>query len=276
MRHRDCEVRITYDGQALEEHNVQIENNAIECYIASESGKVFEIICKNETSTAISAGIAVDGRGFPRRMLVREGVSKPLICEDGVDGMRPLMFTDITLTDDEDAVRGLPRGSELGLIEVRIVRGRCEGLMPWAPPSVISVQNFGPIHETVKKGGMHCVQFGARISSGVTPQDTRLVNVVALDRWDIPYITFKFRYRTCAILQAQGIIQRPIPSGSAQNNNNEDDLDALEAQMRVLQERIERARMRGNHSPQPRVIKREQSVIHLGQFRGSIIDLTDD
>ena len=40
MRYRGCEIHIQCDGNALAEYNVEITDNIVECYVASESGKV--------------------------------------------------------------------------------------------------------------------------------------------------------------------------------------------------------------------------------------------
>lgn len=40
MRHRDFEVVIECDGQPLEEYTISVDGSAIECFVASEPGKV--------------------------------------------------------------------------------------------------------------------------------------------------------------------------------------------------------------------------------------------
>ncbi|EPS95264.1 hypothetical protein FOMPIDRAFT_92811 [Fomitopsis schrenkii] len=110
--------------------------------------------------------------------------------------------------DDEEAAKDLACEGQLGEIQTRIVRVEPGEPIEWTPSTVNETQNFGVIHESVKKVGMHCVSFGATV-----PIPRRKVyNVVYIDKVSSPYITFTFRYRPRAILQAEGIIEPdPIP-----------------------------------------------------------------
>ncbi|KAH9933752.1 uncharacterized protein B0H18DRAFT_981869 [Fomitopsis serialis] len=198
MRHRDCEV--------LDEHNVHIEGNVVDCYVASDSGKVFEVLCNNHSSEHISVWTAVDGQQFPRAMAMKAGnMDRKMTCEDGKNGTRSLMFSNIPITDDDDAAREMSCGSELGTIQVKIVRSIFKKKTSWTAPTVAKAQNLEPIHETAKKGGLHCVSFGATMP--VKKPRNKLLRVSRIDDWQAPYITFNFRYRPRAILQAHGIIE---------------------------------------------------------------------
>ncbi|KAH9833229.1 uncharacterized protein C8Q71DRAFT_774721 [Rhodofomes roseus] len=210
MRHRDCEIRITCDGEALDEHNVQLVDNTVECYVASEAGKIFEIICSNHSSSRTSSHAMVDGREFPRRWtLAPQSKDVTFLCEDGIDGFKPLMFSMISVTDDESAARELPWANDLGLVQIKVVRAEVVGAVPWSPPSIAQAQNFGHIHETVKKGGLHCVSFGPKTL--MPDAKKQLTRINCIDDWSTPYVTFKFRYRPLDILQAQGIVEPPQP-----------------------------------------------------------------
>jgi len=332
MRHRDCEIFITCDGKALEEYNVQVEGNVAECYIASESDKIFEIKCSNHSSTYFSVQTTVDGRQFPRRWSVKAGSKNDTLeCEDG-DGFKPSLFSRICVTDDDNAPRQLSYADSLGLIEIRVVRAAIEKVVPWQPPSASGPKDIGPIHETIKKGGMHCVSFGAIQPYKNTPE---LVVSSYIDLWTAPYIIFKIRYKPLAILHAQGIVEpavdqsrragpsrtrnspvvpntsspeREAANGARRRNARDDasdsdrprkrvrkdgtssspsspkgegddgneDLDELQAQMRAIRRKINRAQARKSRRSQSIAVKRESSPIEVGAFHGDVIDLTED
>jgi len=349
MRHRKCEIRITYDGQELDEYDVQVKDNVVECYVLSEAGKVFEIMCSNTSATRMSTSVAVDGREFPKGTTLKAGaLNRSLIHVVDVDKMKPLMFSDISVTDDDNATKELPSSiSNLGLIQVNVIRSKLKGEVPWTPLRNAEAQNFGPFHEKTKKVGAHCVSFGALTS--LSEPRTTLAHVVNIDNMSAPYIIFKFRCRPRAILQAQGIVQpivaerprdnsdpsddpfpargaslplqahspdgvarrkrhdsgsgrqlkRPRPDGGSSSliagplrvDNTEDakplvlkdedddsaeDLDALEAQIQAIRQRMDRAKKKRVRGSQPRIVKREPSRIQVGGFDGGVIDLTDD
>ncbi|KAH9933753.1 uncharacterized protein B0H18DRAFT_1115135 [Fomitopsis serialis] len=329
MRHRDCEIAITCDGKRLEEYNVQVEGNVAECYIASESDKVFEIKCSNHFSTYFSVQTTVDGQQFPRRLSVKAGFkNETLECADG-DGFKPLMFSRICVTDDDNAPRKSSYADSLGLIEIRVVRATIEKAVPWTPPPGPGPKAIGPIHETMKKGGMHCVSFGATQRHKNIPE---LVVPSYIDQWSAPYIIFKIRYKPLVILQAQGIVEPAVdqsrragpsrnspvvsnplspereaangarrrdahdasdsdrprkrarkdgssasPSSSkGEGDDGDDNLTALQAQMRAIRRKITKAQIRKIQRDQSTGIKREESPIDAGEFHGGVIDLTED
>ncbi|TFY64528.1 hypothetical protein EVJ58_g2561 [Rhodofomes roseus] len=357
MRHRDCEVHITCDGRTLDEYNVEVEGNVVECYVASEAGKTFKIKCSNHSLEHVSVLTAVDGQQFPRPEAMSGGrLNRTLRCEDGrVDGTRTLLFAEIPITDDENAPREIPDGKRPGTIEVKITRSRLKRKTSWAPSRKTKAQpeNIETLHETTKKSGMHCVSFGKTILC-CKPTNTKYVT--RIDRWSAPYVTFKFHYRPHAILKARGIIEiielngldgtapgdgvfavqedpltpttlpgvvdvslRPkrrdgsqaqadMPRKRLRRDSNPqaaepptedrlsttdaedakplvvkgevddgvEDVDALEAQIRALRQRVDRANTMKAHGGQSRVVKREVSPIRLGGFNGGVIDLTDD
>ncbi|TFY64506.1 hypothetical protein EVJ58_g2557 [Rhodofomes roseus] len=205
MRHRDFEIRITCDGKALDEYNVQVKGNTIECYVASDAGKIKS---SNHSSQHLSAFITIDGRKFPRSATMKpQGKNKSFVWRDSVEGKQPLMFSEISVTDDENVAREPSWAIDLGLVRMTVLRSKVLYERPWSPPPVTPMQNFGPIHETAKKGGMHCVSLGPRT---VDPNPTqKALKICCIDNHSAPYITFEFRYRPRAILQAQGIIERP-------------------------------------------------------------------
>ncbi|KAH9933758.1 uncharacterized protein B0H18DRAFT_981897 [Fomitopsis serialis] len=350
MKHRDCQIFIKCDGKVLDEHDVQVEDTVISCYIASEAGKEFTLWINNPSSTDISADISVDGRPFPYpSFLSAHQEDTALTYRDNASEIRALMFSDISVTDDESAASILPDASHLGLVQVHICRVQIGKDVPYEPPADVA-KNFGPLHEKTKKGGMHCVSFGAVTEIPITTNSM----AVLIDKVSSPYVTFNFRYRPQAILQAQGILQpvvaepplanlasdisvqrdapgcapledstprstrrrpagtigaegprkRPRHGGASssvssplettttrhaspvveskplvlkdEDVDDEDELNALRAQMRAMQGRMNVLEGRRSHTGRTPVVKRETSPVKAAKFDGDVIDLTGD
>lgn len=102
---------------------------------------MFEIQCENHSRGDKAVWAIVDGQQFPRADYVSgtANVIEKLIYEDGRDEIKPLMFSNISITglviptlmlsifpmiasDDENASRKVSCGNKLGLIEINVVR----------------------------------------------------------------------------------------------------------------------------------------------------------
>ncbi|KAI0732732.1 hypothetical protein C8Q72DRAFT_942747 [Fomitopsis betulina] len=307
---------------------------------SSEQRKVFEIVCNNYSDLNFSVYSAVDGRRFPRGSCIRALTCRQIRVEDGIDGFKPLLFSSIAITvgssDDEEVARVLACEGQLGGIQLLVLRSELGEQLEWSPSPVKETQNFGVMHETVKKVGMHCVSFGATVSTSKRP----LVMTTDIDTRSAPYITFTFRYRPRDMPltpSAQGEIDAsptpdrrlsenpsspelretqspargegieagclrkqpddPPPQLARRNDavkaspaaefgddatppvkdeDDVEDVDALEAQLSAIRQRIDHARAKNAGRSRSRVVKRESSPICVGRFHGGIIDLTDD
>ncbi|TFY64529.1 hypothetical protein EVJ58_g2560 [Rhodofomes roseus] len=152
----------------------------------------------------MALNVYVDNYEFSKKpIMTPKELSRSITCQVGRNGIRPLMFSNISVTDDEDAAEEIPRVDDLGLIEIFVGRVKVLHEVPWSPP-VGEPHNLGPVHESLKKGGMHCVSFGPTVANPY--RRGRAVETDGIDTWSAPYIIFKFKYRPLATLQA-GILQ---------------------------------------------------------------------
>lgn len=60
-------------------------------------------------------------------------------------------------SDDEEVARVLACEGQLGGIQLLVLRSELGEQLESSPSPVKETQNFGVMHETVKKVGMHCV-----------------------------------------------------------------------------------------------------------------------
>ncbi|KAH9833222.1 uncharacterized protein C8Q71DRAFT_194681 [Rhodofomes roseus] len=272
MKLRGFEVYIKCDGRRLDEYATGKEDGVISCYVSSEAGKEFEIRGANLSSTGMSAGISVDGRAFPTRICF-EPCFKPgasgMIPYYAGNGRRQLVFSEVRITDDENVASSLGELSQLGLIQVRISRALISRKQPRKPltdTGTVST-SLGPFHEKSKKGGLHCVELGATEAlperAGYTSQ--------YIDDLSSPYVTFNFRYRPRAILQAQGIIEldeaEPPRSDTSMDlpNTQSASTPGVDVESRVTLTRKRREERNPSDGPQkrPRTDKAVSSAIPL-------------
>ncbi|KAH9933759.1 uncharacterized protein B0H18DRAFT_1115140 [Fomitopsis serialis] len=267
----------------------------------------------------------VDGRGFPYRTHFKAGYADGEAAYMSCDKETlPLLFADVHVTDDENAASTLSDASQLDVIQILVFRIRSRWEVPYKHPTgtgALSAKS-GPIHETAKKGGMHCIEFGATWTS-LSPM---YFSADYVDNLSSPYITFNFRYRPSELLQVQGITQPPavqlpqltyhakgaataVPrtlkkatsSGRGQIvdercsrgscptagdfklfvvkvevEDDEADLKVIRAQLRTLQEQLDRIENNRSQSNRSVVTKREPSPVRVGNLQGNVIDLTED
>ncbi|KAH9852267.1 hypothetical protein C2E23DRAFT_192821 [Lenzites betulinus] len=209
MYHRGFEAWITDGNQeGIEEYNKQGEEGegrTASCYIPSESGKQFVIRWKDHGGEQhFSARAYVDGvrtRGKickPRAGGTRKGV------RISADAYRAFQFADLQTTDDDAALGNAANLEKLGTIELRVFHIRAETgrERPFRPRAFTGV---GTVHERSKKAGAHCVTLGETIPSGHGRGGTRSCKV--LNKKEGPFVTFVWRYRPAALLQAEGILR---------------------------------------------------------------------
>lgn len=126
MRHRGCEVHIQCEDEQLEEHNIRVQNNVIECHIASTAGKVgdcsalcysaylcsfavrkaLRIMCSKQSNAALTLKISIDGQDFPTNYTKRARKNDELVWKDDAGNIRPLMFREIIVTGQIDHCHG--------------------------------------------------------------------------------------------------------------------------------------------------------------------------
>ncbi|KAI0763443.1 hypothetical protein BD413DRAFT_616321 [Trametes elegans] len=209
MLHRGFEIWISDSGgQRLPEFGVELEGNdqkTMACCIPSERGKAFVIHSKEYNGMHVSVRHCIDGTYtisnvvYPYCTGTRAGIRT--VSEDTYS---PLLFADLPTT-------GAGALEKLGTIEVRVVRIHPTTARIGFTPAPFA--GVGAVHERSKKLGAHCVTLGERVK--IQGRVRGRVRSTPLDPREGPYVSFVFRYRPAALLQAQGIMPPPAPAGAA-------------------------------------------------------------
>ncbi|KAH8084345.1 hypothetical protein BXZ70DRAFT_1012029 [Cristinia sonorae] len=207
MLNRAFEVSIVSGGRKLEEYDVKLEDpKTMTCYIPSEANKSFSISFKSYFEEAsASVRCSIDGR--------RMGAS---VCRARHSGTRwgvrvapqfrqPFQFSELSITEEDNCMISDRIMENLGCIEVKVYRVQRYGRNREEFKSS-DIPEIGSINEKSKKAGSHCVSLGAarRCTSH------RRTDSVPFVPGEGCWVTFQFRYRPRAILQAQGIIPREL------------------------------------------------------------------
>lgn len=183
----------------------------------------------------------------------------------------PLQFTSLETTDNDNY---LDLGLELrgpGTVRVQMHRVLVTGQGDWKAGALPADKIV--VHEKSKKAGGHLIGLGEPKSCGfnITTNLTRPLTPPDRDPW----VTFEFRYRSAAVLQAEGIVSkdmRPILS--------ERERAALEARLRecetkdvTLSAQLAKLTARSSNIS----LKREPSPICVPESAvGTTFDLTLD
>ncbi|KAI0920840.1 hypothetical protein AcW2_005989 [Taiwanofungus camphoratus] len=206
-KHHQLSVSIVCDKKAFKEYSVKIENErTISCFIASEAGKTFKIRCKNRLSThAVGFNNYIDGRYQSGRIC---DPHERMECKGvmiSAESLRPFYFADIVTTDDDTIADPESAGlNAIGCIEIRVYRVSYD--LNSECNKYEECRETGPVHESSKMAGTHCVSFGDAIE-----YHSRKITVGYIDHENCPYATFKFFYKPRSVLQAQRIIRsRPL------------------------------------------------------------------
>ncbi|PIL23301.1 hypothetical protein GSI_14611 [Ganoderma sinense ZZ0214-1] len=127
----------------------------------------------------------------------------------GLDTEQAFEFANLKTTDDDELLSRLSNHTDVGAIEVGVVRVHAEGR-----PVSVTVDKFsgmGAVHERSKKAGAHSVGLGE--GSLVQPWTQMWVHD-PIDPLEGKVATFIFRYRPRDLLQAQGIMPLDRPQSS--------------------------------------------------------------
>ncbi|KAI1795879.1 hypothetical protein LXA43DRAFT_989893 [Ganoderma leucocontextum] len=296
-------AHICCDGKELEQYDVQLEDErTVTCWIPSESGKAFSVHWKEDASptpTLMQVTTLVDGRCVARHK--DSGFISGLVDRPGQ--VRPLLFSQLKVTDDEAVASSSPsalRLDKLGAIEVEMRRvdayHECEDFF-----SMGEVPEIGPVHEKSKKAGVHAVSIGAAAAC----KPTRKMMAIGLQNQ--PFAVFKFLYRPIELLRANDIAPRPPtankrpseardagtedagpsdPKRARRNpeeehevkaeqtdgeDEDEDRVTFLQEHIMMLQTQLAQAQAKKSKT----VVKREASPIHVPvDWANEVIDLT--
>ncbi|KAF9032280.1 hypothetical protein BDZ89DRAFT_1131415 [Hymenopellis radicata] len=198
---------INTDGKPLEEHGVEVHDDAreVSCWVPSEPGKTFSVHLRHK-QCPVETGIYVfvDGQYAGGGSIHPSSLSKKdyfSLWDVAISATtaRKLMFANVRFSDDDDLLDSMSSATaELG--EIRIEHWEV------APGPVVPFhghpyQEVGLVHERSKKGIAHYTQLGDPESVSTTTthfaiQVKRLLTVV-------------FRYRPFDVLQADGTAPPP-------------------------------------------------------------------
>ncbi|KAF8150147.1 hypothetical protein B0H34DRAFT_732740 [Crassisporium funariophilum] len=183
----------------------------VTCWIASEAGKTFSILCqKSHTECNCSGSTTLDGFDTGSFLLRKAQDNHPTeICGlvTSKTTMRPFRFSPISLTDDDAFLSSSSSTSNIGEIKLTFRRARMKGGdIEFDRVFVPSIPEQQKVHERSKKAITHQVSFG----EDVICDHPAPVNAVRKER----LVTFIFRYRPLDMLQAIGIAPRRPPAPS--------------------------------------------------------------
>ncbi|KZV82822.1 hypothetical protein EXIGLDRAFT_843396 [Exidia glandulosa HHB12029] len=180
-------------------------------WIASVPGERFSVHWEGPLLTPFCGQLYVDGTHVDGRV-VRVGQKPPQASithvADGKGTARPLVFSQIALTDDDRVRRRADDRAALdaiGTIRLEILRIANAAPAPRVPKSSLPTTQ-ARFHEKDKKLGGHHAILGQP-----TPAHVIAVAPQYLDDGE-PFIVFEFKYRAEDILLAQGIVKRPESS----------------------------------------------------------------
>ncbi|KAJ8092877.1 hypothetical protein PM082_023510 [Marasmius tenuissimus] len=259
--------------------------NTIACWIPSEEGKSFSIhICDNLVSKPTIIEYFIDGNRCGSTIL--RGQAPRSGCKHGFrvspEHVRPFIFSRMVTTDDDDAsILEASTGCSQDTGEIKVVIRHAMMLsgtprQPRSKPAP-SQQTFS---EKSKKGIDHQTGFGA-------PEVRRARFTNARSVGD-PIVTFCFKYRPLAMLQANDIASTPAASQAERKKRplsppkdraaadiydvdqdpDSEEVARLEARLKELRAKRPQKRVKVEHDPK---IKCERS-----QEGPEVIDLTTD
>ncbi|KAG9042792.1 hypothetical protein FS837_010381 [Tulasnella sp. UAMH 9824] len=282
---RSYKASVQVNGQDLPIYRPEYDEDTktATCWIASEDGEKFTIFCEQDKSLPHSTGVKVylDGHKNCATSCVWRDKHQNRIKGVRVSptARRPFLFASLETTDDDAYLDRTLDLKAPGTIRLQIYRVLITGSTKWKPYQIPETASV--VHERSKKAGGHITQFGkqktvdyastACLTEPYTPSDTS------------PWVSFEFRYRPAAILQAEGIMPKPqasLPESQGSGESDEEaeaahkaEILALEAEQAALDAR--KAALNAKFG-RPN-IKREASPIRVPRnTRWTVIDLTLD
>ncbi|PBL00235.1 hypothetical protein ARMGADRAFT_1159601 [Armillaria gallica] len=271
---------ISVDDVPLPEFGEEVfhADRKVTCWIPSEAGKTFCINWKHEELSGVgcTAGWAsVDGK-FVAGKTIDPGhgtVARVAGVVTSAVTVRPIMFTSLELTDDEELLHNSTL-SELGEIEIEIWRAQKLARKPFQGTSFGEV---GKIHERSKKAIVHCARTGDEIHVS-KPMDS--IDVKRLSH----LVTFIFKYRPLGILQANDIAPAPQPTPATRKRaaspddviDLSDDSDQEDNSSRIAKLEEELLQLKKRDAKRAKSGKRVKREVKLepNLTSGEVIDLT--
>ncbi|KAH8091037.1 hypothetical protein BXZ70DRAFT_954039 [Cristinia sonorae] len=275
-------AHIVVDGKEVEEYGLEeSDENNITCFIPSATDQTFSINLTSDYHEDVGFNAYMDGPWVSGQMCrPRTNVCMLGVRQSG-SLFRPFTFGALELTDDEDALMNKSAWSDLGCIELRVLR-----IVQGSHHVIPSTNNTtfisdGPVHERSKKSGSHRIKLGAP-QHGVR----EVVSVAYRDTVQKPFARIRFLYRPKGLLQAQGIIpSSPKPESRKRRKEEPHEEKPSPAERRKKEERLKALRAEAESleaelgmEGSPGRVKKESSPVRIRPSTGDndIIDLTED
>ncbi|KAJ3909105.1 hypothetical protein F5879DRAFT_934690, partial [Lentinula edodes] len=205
----EFEAWVTIDGRHAEEYQWQYipKQKLVQCWIASEVGKPFQIHwLDSKRSTATDGFVLLDGKKCGGSVISSDLDKPNYTCKEyirtGPTTVKPFEFSQTSLTDDDTRADPDLLTTELGQIELLIVRVRVKSYET-SQTRCASKQQL--IHEKAKKGIQHQTTFGKTVAS--TPRQAVRLEQIS----DDAVARFRFLYRPIDMLKAKGIASTDKP-----------------------------------------------------------------
>ncbi|KAF8077569.1 hypothetical protein FPV67DRAFT_1443193 [Lyophyllum atratum] len=287
LTYQDLSAWIMMDGKIQQVYAVDTPRpNSITCWIASESGKKFSVNWRNlSRSFPLQGTVAIDGVACDTHIMLDApsfpdrpnavGVSYARTSECT---RRDFMFAAIEVTDDDAYLHTADQTYNFGTITLELWRLYVSNVVskPFKHHPGNPVLESQLVHERSKKAGTHHVKYSEEYYSPAP-----VVDVVTAHKWDsFPYVNFTFKYRPLAMLMANGIVPRPIPTA---DQGTAAEIRALEAKLAVLRSKagsssgaawLPHRKIKNEPGMARRGLKPLRKGLHKNQ--PEIIDLTDD
>ncbi|KAG8960437.1 hypothetical protein FRC05_006851 [Tulasnella sp. 425] len=281
---RSYKVSIRVNGQDLPIYQPEYDQDTktATCWIALDEGQCYTVFYQQDETFryTTSTRVYLDGN---KAEVARALMGKGRNYSGCLDGGRvtetsrcPFEFASLRTTDD-DAYLGQSFGVNApGTIRVQMYRVRVTGDSSWEPCSVPEATSI--VHEKKsKKAGGHVTRLGRQEALVQVPRyyTSKPYHASDIDPW----VSFEFRYRPAAILQAEGIMPKPQVNDNHGYDYDDEEMGlkhkaeilALEAEQAALDARRTALRAKlGNFD-----IKREASPIRVPRNAVvGVIDLT--
>ncbi|KAF9479624.1 hypothetical protein BDN70DRAFT_878590 [Pholiota conissans] len=199
---------IVVDGAESKVYGVEHdgEDNA-SCWIESEMGKEFSIaFLQNKGASEYTAHVTLDGHKVSHIVYSKDCAQKQNVVSTiiiSATESSKFVFASLELTDDDGYLES--HSENIGAIIVTIRPIKSYKVVKATPTAYCKLPNSGKVHERLKKGLAHRVKYVAQ--QDATQSRRQLDQCEYHDQM----ITFTFRYRPLAMLQATGIIPHIPP-----------------------------------------------------------------
>ncbi|KAL5522196.1 hypothetical protein ACEPAF_2053 [Sanghuangporus sanghuang] len=207
----DCTVgiRLSDTGVLLEEYGAQVVERTVTTWVASESGKEFEIVFKaNNYPSSLQLVIFVDGielvnRGYDReRKMGREIVCKGISMD--ADTVKPFVFSDIVFPE-EDSVFDHNGMGDVGAIRIEVLQ--VVFTESRHPKYIVPSLSNDPLHKCSCINGAR----GIRLGQQKVFRTKKMTSMPFDPANPGPVAIFKYIYRPRSMLLSQGIIPTYVP-----------------------------------------------------------------